>query len=584
MNSETPRWCRPLCLYPIVFLLVFFANAEAQSIPEIRVLEPNGTDNLNPLTHLSSTGSYIGEYLYFSLVKTEKASGAYVPQLAVDLPKISEDGKSYSYELHPQARFNSGKKVTVRDVIFTMKLIKSPFSSTDHSRKQYDAIVAVVETGAQSFQVLLSHASSQGMRLTGDFPILSEDYFDEDRNLSQFSFGDLQDVKRLSPDQKDILRTLGERVNAFGNSFESYDNDAVSGPYLLQSWKRREELVLEANPKFWGRKVDASSNPFFAQNTAQISILFEADQAAIRSAVFNQTVDLISSMPAKLFFELSDIPSLQSKFQFHSRPGKAYEYLGMNMAGVRSGGPALLVDEDVRRAIAHLLNVDVLLEKLNYGLGDRLAADWPNRLPEFRNKDLELLKQDLDKAAALLEKAGWVDTDGNGLRDKVINGEVVQFVANCIYNEQSVHRKQVAEALQRAVLPAGMMVVPTPLSWEDYLAQLSKGDFDMYVGAWVADPNEDSYRQIWHTENQKGGFNFVSFGNAASDELIDRYEQTSDKGEKIMVGKVLQAMIYEQQPYVFLWSLPENLVVSQRLKKHPVLDESPGFWLGNWEL
>lgn len=573
---------RPLIVILSLCLCFGFVKLFGQSIPLVKIAEASDADKLNPLTNVSATGSYVSEYLYFSLLGTEKETGAFVPLLAKELPKVSEDGNLYTYTIHPQAKFNSGKKITAEDVVFSIKLIKNPYVGNDNNRSQYKEILSATATGAQTVEVRLAHPSLQGLRASGDFPVFSEEVMDPEEVMRGFTFPQLNDRKQLDRDQLAILSTLGKQVNSFGNSFQSYTSEAVSGPYLLESWKRKELITLVANKKFWGRKLDNAPNAFFKQNVDRIEIHILDEEPEWRSAVFSKGFDLLASMPPGLFSELSNIPTLAQKYDFQSQPGPSYEYIGMNLKGKERGRKALFREREVRRAIAHLVEVDLLLERTHFGLGERMAAEYPTYYPDFKNGDLDLVNFDPQKAVSLLKSAGWVDSDDNGLCDKVVGGEEVQFVAEIIYNENAPQRKVIADNLFKNGRQAGMLLTVTGLPWEDYLARLRKGDYDLAIGAWVSDPNEDSYRQIWHSSNWGDGSNFGGFEDPEIDGLIDAYDRSLEMSERKVLARIIQARIYDAQPYVFLWSRDQNLVLKKGLKAK-VYPMRPGFWIGDWE-
>lgn len=572
-----------LLVWALILLFVAPIDSIAQIIPSVTVAEPADADKLNPLTNLSATGSYVSEYLYSSLLGADKSSGEFVPVLAEALPEVSPDQKTYTYTLHPLARFNSGKKITSEDVAFSLKLIKNPKVEVGHKRGHYESIVDLVPLDDRSFQIVLSEPSPQALRITGGFPIFSREFMDEEDLLEEISLRALRKEGNLSADQLTDLETVARRLNAFGSSFQSYHSEAISGPYLLQSWKRNEEIVLEANKKWWGRKLDVPPNAFFKQNPELITFQILSEESQIRSAVFNRSVDLFTSVPPSLYFELSDIPSLHNQFEFHALPGASYEYIGMNLRGSARGRKPLFEDAEVRKAFAHLLNVDLLQQEVNFGLGERLAAECPNPLPGFKNEDLALIPHDPDKARAMLAAAGWADTDDNGLLDKVLKGEETQFVAEIIYNSNSPQRRAIAEAMQQEAMKAGILISVEGLPWQEYLSRLKSGDFDLYVGAWVSDPNEDSYQQIWHSKNWGSGSNFVGFGNADTDQLVEAYDHTVDQEQRKVLSRAMQQAIYDDQPYIFLWARQQSLIVRKNIQQANAYALRPGFWIAEWE-
>jgi peptide/nickel transport system substrate-binding protein len=558
------------------------ASLRAQTIERITVGETSDADQLNPFTNFSATGSYLNEYLFQSLIRTDKQTGAFVPLLAEALPTISDDMLSYTYSLNPLAKFNNGKKVTARDVVFSLKMQRNPFVNNSQKRSHYEAITAVLALDEHVVTFQVARPNSQALRITGEFAILSEEFFDPEKVLDAISLADELLGDKMSMDKLQALKAVAERINVFGSSFPAFNPDPTTGSYVLLNWKRGSEIVLAANKRFWGKKLPTIPNDFFKQNVAEIRFEITTDEAVLRKGLFDNRYDLVSSTPYGLFSTLSEIPAVAKNYKFLSPPGPSYEYIGMNMrAKARQHNPAL-EDLAVRKALTMLVHVDLLTVEVCSGLGTRIASDCPASRPDYRS-NFPLIGLDIAKAKATLDQAGWKDSDGNDLRDKNIAGDDVQMVLECIYNENRPERKKIAEHLQANAREAGILVTLTELPWKDYLTRLKSGDFDLYIGAWASDPNEDSYRQIWHSKSWGKGSNFVGFGNEATDRLIVQYDETIAPDKQKAICQEIQKAIYDQQPYIFLWTNNNCLVLNQRFAKAAIYDLRPGFWISAWE-
>ncbi|MFN8395665.1 MAG: ABC transporter substrate-binding protein [Bacteroidia bacterium] len=557
---------------------------QAQSIERVVVGESSDADKLNPYTNFSATGSYINEYLYSSLLRTDKGSGHYLPMLATDLPEISEDQLTFTYAIHPLARFNNGDKITAEDVAFSLKAVRNPWVNNSQKRVHYEAITQVQVIDENTVRFHVARPSSQALRITSDFAILSRAYFDPSNTLSSITLADLSHGTKVPSQKAQVLRAVAERLNVFGTSGTSWEAAPTCGTYVLTEWTRGVSINLEANKHFWGRKLDAPLNIYFAQNVAQIEFQIETNEQQLRRGIFEGRYDLVASMPPSLYSNLIHIPALVEKYKFVAPNGPSYEYVGLNMKAGSRGRNRGMEDLAVRQALSQLVHVDLLMVLHAYGLGSRMASDFPAQHPGYQNTDLPLIEFDPDAANSALDKAGWLDSDGNGLRDRVVDGEEVQLVLECIYNDNSNLRKAIAEHIAENAMKAGILVVPVPLPWKEYMARLNKGDFEISLGAWVADPNEDSYRQIWHSKSWGSGSNFVGFGDEETDHQIELYDETIDPNLHKAMSLEIQQKIYSQQPYIFLWRNDLCTMVSKRYEKMPIFSFRPGFWIPAWGL
>ena len=548
----------------------------------VTVRENDDADRLNPFTNFSAVGGYVDEYLYFSLLRADMESPEYLPLIAASAPSVSEDQLSFMYTIDPAAKFNNGKKITSADVIFSMKVLKNPFLGNQDKLISYKNVKNVEARGDDKVMIQLHKASPQAFRVTGEFAIIPRAFFDPGNTLASLDFETLNKPQTLDEGQKDILRSVADKVNIFGSSLEEMDNGALSGPYEVSEWKKGEHITLVANKKFWGRKLKRTKNRYFKQNIETIEFLIRTDESKARQMIFEKEVDIDPSLSAPLFFELSEIPKIGNDYRFLTPEGSSYEYVGLNMVGEQYGRPPFLADVNVRRAMAHLVNIDYLLETAQYGFGDRIASDCQSPYDEFRNHDLELIQYNPEKAKQMLADAGWKDTDGDGICDKNINGATVNMELELVYGDNREIRKMIAKSMKETFEKAGVKIKLSPMGFKESLNTVKAGNFDMMLGAWVSDPNEDSYGQIWHSKNKGGGSNWTGFGDESTDILIELYDAEPDQEKRKRLAHHIQEKIYTAQPYIFLWEPTERIIVSKKFKNAKAFKVRPGFWIPEW--
>jgi peptide/nickel transport system substrate-binding protein len=100
----------------------------------------------------------------------------------------------------------------------------------------------------------------------------------------------------------------------------------------------------------------------------------------------------------------------------------------------------------------------------------------------------------LEKAGKLLDEAGWIDTDGDGLRDK----DGVPFKFKFMYSSESALYKRLVELLKDEAAKLGIEVIPDPYEWSVLVPRLSDRKFEATVRGWGGDVLEDFY-QIFHS-------------------------------------------------------------------------------------
>ena len=123
-------------------------------------------------------------------------------------------------------------------------------------------------------------------------------------------------------------------------------------------------------------------------------------------------------------------------------PMLSYTYIGLNMLD------PLLKDRRVREALAHLVDVEEINRTLLYGQQTRIVGDVLPLFKDDYNNDIVSRDYDMEKAVSLLEAAGWKDTDGDGIRDKVVDGRKRSLSLTYNYNSGNPMRENVGLMLQ----------------------------------------------------------------------------------------------------------------------------------------
>ncbi|MEO5642493.1 MAG: ABC transporter substrate-binding protein, partial [Bacteroidia bacterium] len=197
---------------------------------------------------------------------------------------------------------------------------------------------------------------------------------------------------------------------------------------------------------------------------------------------------------------------------------------------------------------------------------------------------LPLINYDLEKAKQLLDEAGWKDTDGDNIRDKMIDGKKVQFSCEILISSGPIFER-IATDVANAMYPAGIKANVRTMEFGALSQTIKSHQFDMYLGSWQSTFVPEDYKQIWHTTSyDNGGSNYIGFGNATSDALIDSIRYTIDASKRIPMEKRLQRLVYEEQPYVFLFSSVRKVVIHKRFDNGDFYFEKPGMLLGNLRL
>lgn len=536
-------------------------------------------ENLNPTNATSADAQYIQSHLFFSLLTVDPRDSTYpyVPALAASLPEVSPDGMRYTFEIHPAARWDNGDPVTGYDVEFSFKIIKNPLVDCAPLRPYYEFVedVSVDPKNPRRFTVITNQKYMLALSSIGTALILPRYVYDPENLLAKYSLRQFnREVEKLRSDPN--IRRFAERYNAMQREPQQI---VGCGPYQLEEWTTGQQIVLRRKLTWWG---DTLSGVAYEAYPEKLVYRVINDPNTAITNLKAQKLDVMNGIPAKDFVELRKNSGFQVHYRLETPRMFAYTYIGLNMRP--QGRPPVFTDRRVRQALAHLVDVDMLIRKLSYGLAQRITGPlYPMHRGAY-NDTLPPISYDPEKAVLLLEEAGWKDTDGDGVRDKIIEGKKVPLEFEILTNAGNEVRLQVAQILKQEAEKVGFRVRISTLEWAVFLERTKKHDFDAYIGGWVGSHNPQDLKQIWHTRSwAEGGSNYVGFGSEETDRIIETIRQELDESRRDSLYRVFHRIVYQEQPYIFLTVPLERIAIHRRFRNAYVSEIRPGFFpAGFW--
>lgn len=569
-----------LPLLSLLFFLFSCGGSKTETpkpLPEFSVKvrlnpEPAG---LNAITVNDAGKTIVLQYIHFAPIGLDLEKLEWTPMLAKSMPEMETDanGKQLVHvELREEATWDDGKPVTAEDVLFSMKLAKLPTIKQNVIRGFFREVedILVDPQNPKKYTVVFAQPYMLSPTIAGDMTVLPKHIYD--------SAGALDKIKLNE------LHTLGDAfvadsaVIAFSEAFssEKYNRETIvgCGPYKLESWEAGARITLTRKKDWWGDKVKDGSH-FFTANPARIQFEFIKDETAAITSLKAGDLDLMYSIDPLVFTEeLPKSEKFTANYNTFTPQLLGYESIGINMR------KEPFTDVNVRKALAHLADIDRILNTVYYGLGQKITTYIPASKKEWINNQLVPYDFNPEKAKELLALAGWTDTDGNGILDKQVNGRKKEFKTELLYNAGNPRREKIsllyAEELEKVGIKVEIKVLEIPVLVE----RLKKHDFELYIGGFLQSVIESDPYQLWHSESGKGGTNFPDFGDAASDSLISAYRSEMDVEKRKGMLKTLQQMIHDQVPVVFLCTGKERIAIKKNLTGTVISDQRPGFWLG----
>lgn len=184
------------------------------------------------------------------------------------------------------------------------------------------------------------------------------------------------------------------------------------------------------------------------------------------------------------------------------------------------------------------------------------------------------------KAKQLLLEGGWFDRDGDGLRDK--NGQVLRFEYLLPLGSEVTRRR--AALMKENLRKLGIDMTIRELEWATFIQNITDRKFDACYLCWGTPIESDPY-QIWHTsQSENRGSNYVGFGNAETDRLIEQSRLAIADTVRRKLFFQLHRVLHETQPYLFLYLPAELGAYDKRYRGVKIYKVRPGYDLTEWYL
>ncbi|MDD2717667.1 MAG: peptide-binding protein [Candidatus Wallbacteria bacterium] len=464
-------------------------------------------ETFNPLFVNSAADSEILGLIFESLTQVN-ADLTLSPCLA-DSWEVSRDNKRITYYLKKNVKWHDGVNFTAEDVRFTFEKIMDP----------------VVGSNLQCFFV---DASTVEIINTYEVSIL---------------------MKKPTPDLPVITSTgiipkhIFERENLATSEYSKHP--IGTGPFKFFEYKQGEQVVLAANQDYFGER------PYL--NRVIFKII--PDTSASLLSLLRGELDLMLLNP-DYYTKQANSKEFHDKFNIYTCPSYVSGAVAFNL------DDPILKDRNIRRALTIAINRQSIIDNVYYGFGKTVATDVLPTCWAF-DSSVPQYPYDPEQAKKILSDAGWKDMDQDGILER--NGEkfTLEF-------STSKGDKLLADIIRDSWKAIGINVKSQLLDWGKFVEQLTHHKFQATIMCWQQSSALYDPFGLWHSsqipdeKNGYSGANVISYRNPEIDRLCELSRSTFDREKLKEIYFKMQAIIHEDQPYVFLYTTDFIYAVSKR--------------------
>lgn len=475
----------------------------------LRIGRSSSMDTLNPGASVTAAAHSVFNLVYDTLYQIE-LDGTFSLELA-ERVDVSDDGLVWTFIIRDGVIFHDGEPLTAEDVAFSLDL----------------------------------YATQE------DFPILSG------------YTGFFESVE--APDERTVVLTLTDAIPNFESqlyllyvlpehiwgeldrsTLAEFENKEMigSGPFSLVEYAQDEFVRLAAVKDHYlmGPQIDEVIFQMFespdglvqALRTGQIDMITEMPKTAVPTLRNESNIAVVTGPP--LLPRTTDIAINQATADICPE------------GSVCSGHPALQ-DRNVRLAMSHATDKQQLIDVIQLGLGTVGTTLIPDGLGVFYNSELQPYVFDIAMANQILDDAGYLDTDDDGIREMPDGSQPLTFRVYWPNDFDSAAR--MAEMLGDMWGQIGIGIEPQALDVDALLSVCCPTlDYDIMIWWWEFDPDPSFALSLMITDEIDFGNNETAYSNSEYDALFQEQAVELDSATRQEIIWEMQRIVHEDIPYI----------------------------------
>jgi peptide/nickel transport system substrate-binding protein len=527
----------------------------------ITILIPDNPVAFNGLNTDTGYEQALGELIMLSVADVDPNGNIY-PELAVEIPTIENGGVIFdeeawsmdvTWKIRDDVYWSDGEQLTVDDIIFTWDVIVeeawTPAVDYTESIEKIDDFTFVVHF--YEGWIFPDYALQFGGE---DFFVYPEHYCDAEQGFYEW---------------------------------DCDDEPLSSGPYVLEEWVADDHLTFVRNPNYYEAGKPAID---------KVIVRITPEEAVEKTLMLEGDAD-VHYWPGEDIGKEYESPDNDVELLIAPTERWVMRLIpNLTMPGDETTPHPFLSDVRVRRALRMAVDVDTILEQVFMGFGQPVWTEFFR--PPYNVCDIPRPEYDLEGAAALLEEAGWTDTDGDGIREcngcpNAEDGTVMsmEFAIYAEYGETlELAQQLIAESFKEIGIDTELTMIEGAIMW----APAEDGGTEM-AGNFELDMWDDGYPGLDPTDNiiwtyylsnnlEMEGFNVGRYVNEDLDAWLDE-AYTLDEEYRQEVFCEIAAILEEDLPQILLWSALDSHGVSGRLQGVQPSANDPLTWnVADWTI
>lgn len=459
---------------------------------EIIYQQSTDIGTVNPVLSTDVYSSYINGQIFEGLIGGSVIDGSDIPTGLADGWEISADGLEYTIFLNQNVVWHDGTPFTSADVIATFDGALAE-NSQSVRKVTIDGVLDSYEA-VDDYTVKFYAKAPSGIFLTealGQFGILAAHIWADVDPADWPSDGGSTGI--------DPSRVVG------------------TGPFKFDSWNLGENVTIVKNENYW--------QPDEVPNIDRFIFQIVGDGSTVLASLQTGGADV------------GDVPFAEADALAESNPELqivAYDTTSMNYYHQNQDASKLetFTDVNIRQAMLYALDRTLLADMVYFGYAIQADGTQPVLSIAYDPASVNTIyNYDPEMAMSLLEESGWVDEDGDGIREK--DGE--KLTIDVIYSEGTTTYPVQIPYMQDAWREVGIEAITSAIPFQTLLDDTDAGNYGVCVQGfqWSIDGGQDA--MFSSDSTPPNGFNSMRYSNADYDALIEPSKTEVDPEKRIAI-------------------------------------------------
>ena len=470
--------------------------------------------------NLSVWNAMLHGLVYETLLGLDPITLEYVPVLATHW-QISPDRLTYRFRLDPNARFNDGTPVTSEDVVATWRLMVDKTVQDPLRNALFSRYAQPVAESKYIVRITAKEAGWTGLYYLSGLPV--------------YPAAALKGV-----DGARYIREFNDKMLP------------GSGPYVVGpgDLEKGQSVRIRRRNDYWAQNYRRNVGTGNFDELRQIVV---RDRNLEFEMVKRGDLDFYFVNRAQMWVEELNFEQIQNG-QMQKR--KVWNHAPNSVQGIAfNTRRAPYNDVRVRKALRHLYNRELMIQKLTFNEYVPMDSMYPGTI--YENRSNEKIRYDPQAAVRLLAEAGWKDRNAQG---QLVKGGSPLAIEQLYYDRASERFLTVfQEDLRKVGITLNLRYV-TPETAFKLLDDQQFGMFSVGYGGGGPFPLPE---QFFHSAqaDQKASTNTTGFKNARVDQIIEAYDREFDVRKRAAMLKELDGIVNAEHHYLLEWYAPFQRVV-----------------------